>query len=296
MWILLSLLACSFQTVRNATSKHRSRELTALSVALVRFGYGLPIILLFMFLVWLGYGAEAFGRAPGQAIWAMLFSALTQAVGSALFVASLSRNNLFASLVLHRIEIPVALVVGAVFMNDVPTLAQVAAVVLALLGVLLAALPSRSAQSSAHPEYKLGIVYGVFGGVAIGLCSVSSRYGIMAFEGGTFVGNALVFLLGLLIPQSLGLIALIAYKNPGEFAVMRRGIRSDFLIGASSGLGSACWGFAFALAPVALVKTVGQVELLFSWFISGKFFRERPRKMELVGGACIAVAVVLLAV
>jgi len=48
-------------------------------------------------------------------------------------------------------------------------------------------------------------------------------------------------------------------------------------------LASGCWFTAMALEPVAHVRTLGLIELLFSYAVSQRIFREALSGRELVG-------------
>ena len=62
-------------------------------------------------------------------------------------------------------------------------------------------------------------------------------------------------------------------------------------MGIASGLGSACWFAAFAMQSAALVKAVGQVELLASLLVGRLAFGERPSPRELAGIALLAASI-----
>jgi drug/metabolite transporter (DMT)-like permease len=57
---------------------------------------------------------------------------------------------------------------------------------------------------------------------------------------------------------------------------------------------SAGWFTAMAIEPVAHVRTLGLVELLFSYAVSRRVFRERLTRRELAGVALLALALVLV--
>jgi drug/metabolite transporter (DMT)-like permease len=57
---------------------------------------------------------------------------------------------------------------------------------------------------------------------------------------------------------------------------------------------SAGWFTAFALEPVAHVRTLGLVELIFSYAVSRRIFRERIERRELGGIALLALGVVII--
>jgi drug/metabolite transporter (DMT)-like permease len=63
------------------------------------------------------------------------------------------------------------------------------------------------------------------------------------------------------------------------------------LAGGMGALGSACWFTAMAMQPVARVRTLGLIELYFSYLVSQRIFRERLSGAELAGFVLLAVGV-----
>ena len=59
-------------------------------------------------------------------------------------------------------------------------------------------------------------------------------------------------------------------------------------------IGSTGWFLAFTLQTVALVKAVGQAELLLSLLASVFFFGERISRREWQGLALLAVSIIML--
>ena len=53
---------------------------------------------------------------------------------------------------------------------------------------------------------------------------------------------------------------------------------------------------AFAMAPVANVRTLGLIELVFSYVVSRRIFRERLGPVELAGMALLAMGVAVITV
>ena len=58
---------------------------------------------------------------------------------------------------------------------------------------------------------------------------------------------------------------------------------------------SAGWFTAMTLEPVAHVRTLGLVELLFSAIVSRRFFRERMTWLEIGGVTLLAAGLVIIA-
>jgi drug/metabolite transporter (DMT)-like permease len=57
-------------------------------------------------------------------------------------------------------------------------------------------------------------------------------------------------------------------------------------------LGSLGWFVAFALQNATYVRSVGQIELVFTVLVSTLIFRERPTRRELTGIALLAVSII----
>lgn len=71
------------------------------------------------------------------------------------------------------------------------------------------------------------------------------------------------------------------------------GWRKTSLVGLLSACGSACWFTGFAFAPVALVRIVGQVELIFTVLFARGLLKEDMRLPELAGLMLVSLGVIL---
>jgi drug/metabolite transporter (DMT)-like permease len=64
-------------------------------------------------------------------------------------------------------------------------------------------------------------------------------------------------------------------------------------VGLLAALGSACWFTGFANAPVALVRVVGQVEVVFTLLFAHLYLREKIKAHEIAGLLLVVSGVVL---
>ena len=72
------------------------------------------------------------------------------------------------------------------------------------------------------------------------------------------------------------------------------GKRFIIMVGITGVLGSAGWFTAMTLQNAAYVRTLGQVELILTFLASHYLFRERIRKLEVIGVLLIVASIVLL--
>jgi len=86
----------------------------------------------------------------------------------------------------------------------------------------------------------------------------------------------------------------MAWREPAGFRDAFTSWRSSAWVGALSAGGSACWFTAFSLAPVALVRTLGQVEMISTLLFSRFYLHETLRRTDVAGLALIVCGVVLV--
>ncbi|MFC7554117.1 EamA family transporter [Pseudoroseomonas wenyumeiae] len=94
--------------------------------------------------------------------------------------------------------------------------------------------------------------------------------------------------------QTLMQGAWLAWKEPEQFRAVFRTWRDSFPVGALSACGSACWFTGFALAPVAMVRALGQTEILFTLLFSRFYLKESLKRQEVLGALGIVAGVVLV--
>jgi drug/metabolite transporter (DMT)-like permease len=102
--------------------------------------------------------------------------------------------------------------------------------------------------------------------------------------------TALVFVLGL---QTVMQGLYVARHERDQLPKIIKTWRISAQVGVLAALGSACWFTAFASAPVALVRAVGQVEVIFTLGFGRFYLREPLARSETLGLIIVAIGVVL---
>jgi drug/metabolite transporter (DMT)-like permease len=181
---------------------------------------------------------------------------------------------------------------GLVFLGDPLTPLRLAAIVLAMAGVVLVSkLSGRAlaAQAGWRPA-----VMGVAAGACFGIAAVGFRGGILALESGSFVIRASTVLLWSLAIQTsvVGVFLMVVDRRAllGSLTVWRTSLFAGFL-GASA---SQFWFLGFALTTAANVRTLALVEVLMARAVSGRMFAETFSLRQWAGTAMILGGVALL--
>ena len=86
----------------------------------------------------------------------------------------------------------------------------------------------------------------------------------------------------------------MALRNPGELRDALAAWRIAIWVGASGAVGSIGWFTAMTIQNAALVRAVGQIELVFTIGASVLIFREKILRLELFGIALVVAGIMVL--
>jgi drug/metabolite transporter (DMT)-like permease len=288
LWIPVTVWAAFAQTVRNAAQRHLSAELGTLGATLVRFLYGLPFAAL-----WLGAVAAWSGAAVpapnGTFLGWVFLGAVSQIGGTAFLLRTMQERNFALGVAYSKTEILQVAVFGLAFLGDPLGPAAIAAVLCGTLGVLLLS-PAGGSGGWTSRSAMLGLA----SGAGFALSAVGYRGAALALEGTAFLMAAAATLLCAQILQTLLLGGWMAARDVESVVRVLRAWRACLLAGFMGAAASAGWLTAFAIEPVAHVRTLGLIELVFSYAVSRRLFRERLSRRELGGMGLLALGVILV--
>ncbi len=86
----------------------------------------------------------------------------------------------------------------------------------------------------------------------------------------------------------------VAVREHRQFLVLTRHLRLAFFVGATSAFGSVGWYTAMTYENAALVRSLGQIELIFTLLITYFFFKEKVSIREFFGMLAITISVLIL--
>ena len=287
LWIPITLWAAFAQTVRNAAQRHLTAELGTLGATLVRFLYGLPFAALWLFLVQ-GFSAAAAPRANAGFVSWVVVGALSQIAATALLLRTMQARNFAVGVAYSKTEVLQVAVFALVLLGDPITVPTAAAVVLGTLGVMFLSPGWLSGWTSRTA------LLGLACGALFALSAVGFRGATLALPGTPFLMAAACTLLAAQCLQTVLLGGWLLLRDPEVVRRVLRAWRVCLFAGFMGAAASAGWFTAFAIEPVAHVRTLGLIELVFSYAVSRGFFRERLSRLEKCGMALLALGVAII--
>ena len=288
LWIPLTLAAAFLQNLRSLLQKRLTGALSVNGASYIRFCFALPFALIYLGLL----SAEEALPPTGPEFWIYcLVGSLGQIFASACLLAAFTIRNFAVSTALSKTEVVQAALVGFLLLGDrVPTLAVVG-IVLSLFGVLLM---TSSLRLGDFLRADRGLALGLLAGTGLAAAVVGFRGAALALpEGGVFLRAGFVLATALII-QTLVMGLYLWQREPGQLMRVARAWRGGLWVGFCGVAASVGWFTAMTLQSAALVRALGQVELIFALLTSVLFFKEPLARRDLAGVLLLLIGIYLL--
>jgi len=286
-WILFTLGAVILQTVRNALQSKLSGAVNTSGVTLSRFILAPPIALAYLLILY-SSSASQVPEFSGSFIAVVLCASLLQIAATSLMVILFKQKNFAIGAGLAKSEALVAGVVGMLFFGSYLTPLGWAGIVIGGIAVFVL-----SSGNRLHGISVKTMVIGLACGTCFALTSLLVREASHMLNVQHTVAAAWV-LLWVLCVQAITLSGYIALTKPYVFRQLTNAKKQVLAISTVSCLGSICWFTAMALQHVALVKTLGQLEVLLTLALSHYWLKNAVTKREIAGLLLIGLAAIFV--
>ena len=293
LWVITSILAGSIQTIRNATSKSLAKKLSSESVTFVRFAYAIPFTIIYLLGLW--FLQISFGEFNLRVLFFATLAAIAQATANFLMVKLFAYKNFAVSINFIKSDNLFAAIFGITLFGEFLNSVGWFAILLSVCGLFLVNYQKDETKKLYQSFLDKSILLGLGSGGLFALSSFFVKFGNAAYSGGNILANSAVTLILVLIIQTILLGGYLLKFKKDEFLGISKHWKSDFAIGTTSSLASIFWFLSFSLAPVALVRTVGQVEMVLTLILTHRHFKERLRVNEYVGIIFTLFGIIMLA-
>ena len=284
LWIPFTLLAAFMQAWRNAFQKQLSKDVGVAGVTLARFIWASPLAALYLYLLY-QWQPVAMPVFSGHFAGFIVAASLAQILATALMVKLFKLRNYAIGAGLAKSEAVLAAVLGVVFFSESLTVLGWFGVALGGCAVFL--LSGASLRQLSLPVLLLGLG----SGLAFALTSLWVRQASLVL-GLPFPHGAAWVLLLVILLQTLILTVYILLSERPTLAALWQRPKLTLAVSVCSCVGSVGWFTAMSLESVALVKTLGQIEVLFMLLISALVFKERLQRADHWGLLLIVLAAI----
>jgi drug/metabolite transporter (DMT)-like permease len=292
-WVPIVLWAALAQTARNAAQRSLVAQAGTLGATLSRFLYGVPFAALWVALLHAlpatRGGVPSFGG--NYFAWLML-GAVGQLAATATMLVAMKQRNFVVGAAYSKTDALQVALFASVFLHELPGWLTVAAIAIATTGVVLLSLPKRGTESG---SWISGAAWwGLASGAGFAFSAVGYRGAALELQGtpAWLIGGWGVLWAQLVQSAMLG--GWLAWRAPQSLRAIVRERKKALVAGLAGALASIGWFTAFALTSAANVRTLGMVEVVFSYLVSHRLMQEKLAPAEQWGLLLVAAGLVVL--
>lgn len=288
-WILFTLMAAFMQSWRNAFQKQLSATVDVYGVTLARFLFGFPFAVLYIFWLYQSHPIQLHTSFTPMFWVYILIAGCSQILATILMVMLFKQKNYAVGVGLAKSEAILAALIGVMLLQEHLSLLGWAGVVIGGAAVFL--------LSKGHQQQKLSLstlMIGVGSGLSFAITSLLVREASLELSALPFLHRAAWVLLCVIGFQCISLLLYLVIFSRKTLKAMWQRIGLTFKVSVCSFMASLGWFSAMSMQSVAIVKTLGQIEVLFSLLISAYFFKEKLARSDHWGLCLVVIAAIMV--
>ena len=208
--------------------------------------------------------------------------------------AVFAERNFAVGITFKKTEVVLTALVGLAVLGEGVGLAGGLAIAVGFMGLILLSDPPEGGKTGWKRFFNRAAALGLGAGFLFSVSAIGYRGAALSLPAQDVIARAGFTLAVVTAFQSTVMLIWMSLREKGEITRVFAAWRVGVLVGLSSMIGSFCWFTAFALQNAALVKALGQVELLFSYAATLFVFREKVTGREYAGTALILASVLVL--
>ncbi|MCS6930795.1 MAG: EamA family transporter [Acetobacteraceae bacterium] len=297
LWLPFTLSAALFQAWRTAMQQRLRGRFSVNGASLARFLYGAPFALLALLLHRIGWGGAI--PDPNAAFWLWVAAGgLAQIVATNLLILAFGHRNFVVGTAYSKTDAVQGAFLAWILLAEALSPLSWMGVFVSVAGTLVLSLAGRAPgwREMVRATFQPAALCGLGAGLLFALTGIFIKLAVEALpaEEAGHIRRALMTVVCMTIVQTLMLAAWMLRKEAAMLVAVLREWRLAMPVGLLSAAGSVGWFSAYALAPIALVRSVGQMEILFTLGFGRFYLREALTRAELVGALLVVGGVVLV--
>lgn len=297
LWIPITVFAALCQNIRTTMQQKIRGVLSVDGANFVRYLYGAPLAL--AALAFLVFGT---GRAMPTISLAFLglvtIAGIAQIVATSLMIHAFSLRNYAVGTVYSKTETVFVAIFSTFIAHEPLRLLAWGGILVCLCGVAILSVRGSFANIRtviADLTHK-GALYGILSGATFAIAAGTIRQASKLLPDGDFWIRGITVLACMNTIQVVLMGFYLSQRDRPQLGKVWVNWRSSIWVGIFSVLGSAGWALAMTLENAALVRAVGQIELVFTFIASHLVLKERPSAGEWLGSLLVVAGVILVLV
>lgn len=295
LWIPITIAAALFQNIRTTMQQKIRHVLSVDGANFVRYLYGAPLAL--GMLAFLVYGTGRQVPALSATFFGLVtLAGVAQIVATSLMIHSFSLRNYAVGTVYSKTETLFVALYATFIAAEPLKVGAWMGILVCLAGVAILSVRGSFAniRSVLADLTHKGAIYGILSGLFFAIAAGTIREASKHEYSGDFMVRGITVLACMNTIQIVIMAIYLALRDRPQLGKVWVNWRSSIWVGIFSVLGSAGWALAMTLENAALVRAVGQIELVFTFIASHVVLKERPSAGEWIGSGLVVGGVVLI--
>lgn len=295
LWIPITIAAAFLQNLRSAAQKHLKAAMGTTGATFVRFGFGMPFAFLYLFGL-VALTGDVVPAVSGRFLLWVVVGAVGQIAATFLLIHLFSHRNFAVGTAYSRTEPAQAALFGLVFFGEKVGAGALAAIAISVFGVMLISVAHMhmSWRNMVASVFARNALVGLASGTLFGVAAVAYRAASLSLGGPSFMMQAAYTLVWTITMQTVLMAAWMLWKDRAEIGRIAGAWKVSLFTGFAGASASFGWFMAMTLQQAAVVKALGQVEMLFTFAASVFFFREKINRIETAGCVLIVAGILVL--
>ena len=292
-WILISVIAAFFQNLRSGIQKNLNKNISLVASTYVRFMFSLPFAALIFFFYFNGFEQLTILLQQKTFLIYVISGSLAQIFFTFVLLYSFQFSNFIVGTTLSKTEVVQISILETLLFQDHFNNLTILGIVISTIGVII--FSTKDKQVLINNLISKSTVIGLFCGFLLALSVVCYRGATLHLEvlSNNF-DKALSTLFLAVMFQSIIMTIYIFIFEKEQFKKMYEHKHQCLLAGLSGFLATISWFYAFTIMQAAIVRAVGQVELLFSYIASRYYFKEKIKIEEIIGILIFVLGVLII--
>jgi len=295
LWIPITIAAALFQNIRTTMQQKIRGILSVDGANFVRYLYGAPLALGMLAFLVLGTGRHV-PSISLPFLGLVTIAGVAQIVATSLMIHAFSLRNYAVGTVYSKTETVFVALFATFIAHEPLKFGAWVGILICLGGVMILSVRGSfaSVRSVLADLTHKGALYGILSGAIFAIAAGTIREASKLLPDGDFMIRGITVLVCMNTIQVVLMAAYLSRRDRPQLGKVWFNWRSSVWVGIFSVLGSAGWALAVTLENAALVRAVGQIELVFTFIASHVVLKERPSAGEWLGSILVVGGVVLI--
>ena len=294
-WIVVTVIAAFVQNLRFTLQKNINKKVSTIASSYVRFAFACPFTIALFFIYFQDISIITQALSNDKFIIYFISASISQIIFTFIMLYLFQFSNFIIGTSLSKTEVIQIVALELILFGDTLSFLATTGVIISTIGIIIFSV--KNLNLFFKNLFSKTTIIGIITGFFLGLSVVLYRGATLSLtEFDSKFEKALCTLFFGVTFQTILMTIYIYLFEKGEFKKLYEHRYQCLTAGFCSFVGTLSWFYAFSLIQSSFVRALGQIELLFSYFSSTLFFKEKVKLIEIIGILIFVTGVTIMLV